>query len=78
MYKTACKVVVLRNKLIAFFKPCLPSPSLLLKLPTVGSGGEGKRRWILIPYPYFRLSVFFLPILRENLFFDSFFFLTFK
>ena len=59
MYKNAYKVVVLRNKLIAFFKPCLPSPSSLLKLPTVGSGGEGKRRWILIPYPYFRLSVFF-------------------
>ena len=78
MYKNACKVVVLRNNLIAFFKPCLPSPSSLLKLPTVGSGGEGKRRWILIPYPYFRLSVFFLPILRENLFFDSFFFLTLK
>ena len=36
MYKKAwstCKVVVLRNKLIAFLTSCLPSPSSLLKLP---------------------------------------------
>ena len=36
MYKKAwgtCKVVVLRNKLIAFLTSCLPSPSSSLKLP---------------------------------------------
>ena len=38
MYKNAwctCKVVVLRNKPIAFLTSSLPSPSSLLKLPSV-------------------------------------------
>ena len=37
MYKKACtcKVVILRNKPIAFLTSCLPSPSSLLKLPNV-------------------------------------------
>ena len=35
MYKKACKVVVLRNKPIAFLTSSLPSPSSLLKLPNI-------------------------------------------
>ena len=41
MYKKAlwtCKVVVLRNKPIAFLTSSLPSPSSLLKLPNIGRG----------------------------------------
>ena len=51
MYKKArctCKVVVLRNKPIAFLPFSLPSPSSLLKLPKEASSEE--RNW----FPYNR------------------------
>ena len=48
MYKKTCKVVVLRNKPIAFLKSSMPSPSSLLKLPIVssstGCAGELNRK----------------------------------
>ena len=40
MYKKACKVVVLRNKAIAFLTSSMPSPSSLLKLPKDSSAEE--------------------------------------
>ena len=42
MCQKACEVVVLHNKPIAFLTSCLPSPSLLLKLP-IDFGGKGLR-----------------------------------
>ena len=51
MYKKAwctCKVVVLRNKPIAFLTSSLPSPSSLLKLPVFGATTTSTGRDIII------------------------------
>ena len=40
-----CKVVVLRNKPIAFLTSWLPSPSSLLKLPNLTSGSAVAQRF---------------------------------
>ena len=54
MYKKACytcKVVVLRNKPIAFLTSSLPSPSSLLKLPNIYLSIKGGKT------PYFNPEV---------------------
>ena len=65
MYEKACKVVVLRNKRVAFLKSCLPSPSSLLELPTVG-GGEGRGKGVGFLY----LTLFSVVGFRSTIFYD--------